>query len=82
MVLSRVERSWRGGLERDLEGIVVVGMGVRAYRAAGSQSLAGARFAVGVLERRLEGLTLQFLEVDAGGSAAFGAQGEPAGLWT
>ena len=30
MMLSRVEQSWRGGLERDLEGIVVVGMGVRA----------------------------------------------------
>ena len=30
MMLSRVERSWRGGLERDLEGIVVVGVGVRA----------------------------------------------------
>ena len=30
MMLSRVERSWRGGLERGLEGIVVVGVGVRA----------------------------------------------------
>ena len=30
MVLVRVERSRRGGLERKLEGIVVIGMGVRA----------------------------------------------------
>ena len=30
MMLSWIQRSWRGGLERDLEGIVVVGMGVRA----------------------------------------------------
>ena len=30
MMLSRVERSRRGGLERGLEGIVVVGVGMRA----------------------------------------------------
>ena len=29
MVLSWIQRSWRGGLERDLEGVVVIGVGVR-----------------------------------------------------